>query len=126
VLMASKNFVMRISGFHNFIRCRYFFEMSLSNLNTFRLFRYRIREQYLNCLRRILLNKIEDLIFVDPCIIVQFIKKNPTRCNNVSQFYYSIFIWSSIYFGRHTAHHQEPKTALAASVFFICGRLLHV
>jgi len=24
------------------------------------------------------------LTFVDPCIIVQFIKKNPTRCNNVS------------------------------------------
>ena len=23
---------------------------------------------------------------------VQFIKKNPTRCNNVSEFYYSIFI----------------------------------
>jgi len=22
----------------------------------------------------------------------QFIKKNPTRCNNVSEFYYSIFI----------------------------------
>jgi len=32
------------------------------------------------------------LMFVDPCIIVQFIKKNPTRCNNVSKFYYSIFI----------------------------------
>jgi hypothetical protein len=46
-----------------------------------------------------------------------FIKKNPTRCNNVSRFYYSIFIWSSKYFGRHTAHRQEPKTALAASGF---------
>ena len=55
------------------------------------------------------------LMFVDPCIIVQFIKKNPTRCNNVSDFYYSIFIWSSTCFGRHTAYHQEPKTALAAS-----------
>ena len=32
-------------------------------------------------------------------------------------FYYSIFIWSSACFGRHTAHHQEPKTALAASGF---------
>jgi len=30
---------------------------------------------------------------------------------------YSIFIWSSTCFGRHTAHHQEPKTALAASGF---------
>jgi len=45
------------------------------------------------------------------------IKKNPTRCNNVSKFYYSIFIWSSTCFGRHTAHRQEPKTALAASGF---------
>jgi len=26
---------------------------------------------------------------------------------------YFIFIWSSTCFGRHTAHHQEPKTALA-------------
>jgi len=32
------------------------------------------------------------LMFVDPCIIVQFIKKNPTRCKNVSKFYSSIFI----------------------------------
>jgi len=46
------------------------------------------------------------LTFVDPCIIVQCIKKNPTRCNNVSKFYYSIFIWSSTCFGRQTAHHQ--------------------
>jgi hypothetical protein len=44
-------------------------------------------------------------------------KENPTRCNNVSTFYYSIFIWSSTCFGRHTAHHQEPKNALAASGF---------
>jgi hypothetical protein len=57
------------------------------------------------------------LMFVDLCIIVQFIKKNPTRCSTVSKFYYSIFIWSSACFGRHTAHHQEPKTALAASGF---------
>jgi len=32
-------------------------------------------------------------------------------------FYYSIFIWNSTCFGRHTAHHQEPKTALTASGF---------
>jgi len=31
------------------------------------------------------------------------------------KIYYSIFIWSSTCFGRHTAHHQEPKPALAAS-----------
>ena len=34
-----------------------------------------------------------------------------------TKFYYFIFIWSSTCFGRHTAHHQEPKTALAASGF---------
>jgi len=43
-------------------------------------------------------------------------KENPTRCNSVSKFYF-IFIWSSTCFGRHTAHHQEPKTALASSGF---------
>ena len=32
-------------------------------------------------------------------------------------FYYSIFIWSLTCFGRHTAYHQEPKTALVASGF---------
>jgi len=46
-----------------------------------------------------------------------FIKKNPTRCNNVSKFYYSIFIWSSTCFGRHTAHHQEPKLHRQPLVF---------
>jgi len=48
-------------------------------------------------------------------IHTKFIKK--TRCNTVPKFYYSIFIWSSTCFGRHTAHHQEPKTALTASGF---------
>jgi len=42
--------------------------------------------------------------------------ENPTRCNSVSKFYF-IFKWSSTCFGWHTAHHQEPKTALAASGF---------
>jgi hypothetical protein len=37
-------------------------------------------------------------MFVDPFIIVQFIKKNPTRSNSVSKFHYSIFIWSSTCF----------------------------
>ena len=131
------------------------------------------------------------LMFVDPYIAVQFIQKNPTRCNSLSKFiipylyeaqyvsgdtppiirslklhwqplvlhtwkvvrrvvagrwqlifdvrgsvhrstihteksnkmqqcikmYYSIFIWSLTCFGRHTAHHQENKTTLAASGF---------
>jgi hypothetical protein len=43
-------------------------------------------------------------------------KENPTRCNSVSTFYF-IFIWSSVCFRRDTAHHQKPKTALAASGF---------
>jgi len=33
------------------------------------------------------------------------------------KMYYSIFICSSTCFGRNTAHHQEPKSALAASGF---------
>jgi hypothetical protein len=59
-----------------------------------------------------------DLMFVDPCINirVQFTKKYLTTCNSVSKFYF-IFIWSSTCFGQHTAHHQESKTALAASGF---------
>jgi len=32
-------------------------------------------------------------------------------------YIYFLFIWSSTCFGRHTAHHQEPKTAPAASDF---------
>jgi len=57
----------------------------------------------------------QEAILVQTC--VKFINKNPTRCNIVSKFYYSIFIWSSTCFGRHTAHNQKPKTALAASYF---------
>jgi len=71
-------------------------------------------QQNLKC-RKILNQEILMLMFMDLCIIVQLIKKNPTRCNNVSKFYYSIFIWTSTCFGRHTTHHQEPRTALAAS-----------
>jgi len=41
---------------------------------------------------------------------------NPTRYNSVSKFYF-IFIWSSTRFRRHTNHHQEPETSLAASGF---------
>jgi len=63
-------------------------------------------------------------MFVDPCIIVQFIKKNSTRCNNVSTFYYSIFIGSSTRFGRLTAHHQEPKTELFFHTSKVFGRVV--
>jgi len=43
------------------------------------------------------------------------------------KIYYSIFIWSSTCFGRHTAHRQEPKTALAASglhTWKVVGRVI--
>ena len=71
-----------------------------------------------------------NLMFVDPWINIEFTQKNPTRCNSVSKFiipymyiYIYIYIWSSTCFGRHTAHHQEPKTALAASGFgYVEGR----
>jgi hypothetical protein len=43
-------------------------------------------------------------------------KEIPTRCNSISNFYF-IFMCSLVCFGRHTAHHQEPKTVLAASGF---------
>ena len=55
--------------------------------------------------------------FVLWCVQTWWIhKQNPTRCNSVSSFYF-IFIWSSTCFGWHTAHHQKPKTALAAFGF---------
>ena len=39
------------------------------------------------------------------------------------KIYYSMFIWSSTCFRRHTAHHQELKTALVASGFAeVAGR----
>jgi hypothetical protein len=59
----------------------------------------------------------------DPCITVRSVHHSTIqkeKSKNVQDFikiYYSIFIWSSTCFGRHTAHHQEPKTALAASGF---------
>ena len=40
-----------------------------------------------------------------------------SKIQQCTKFYHSIFIWSSTCFGRHTVHHQEPKTALAASGF---------
>jgi len=56
-------------------------------------------------------------------LVFTSLKKNPTRCNSISKFYYFIFIWSSTCFGRHAAHHQEPKTALAPSGFPYCIKM---
>ena len=63
------------------------------------------------------MNVTEFAEYVSPLFRVQKLhKEDPTRCNSASKFYF-IFIWSSTCFGRHTAHHQEPKTALAPSGF---------
>jgi hypothetical protein len=55
-------------------------------------------------------------MFVDPCITVQFIKKIQQDATM-----YQNFICLYLYEAQHvlgdTAHHQEPKTALAASGF---------
>jgi hypothetical protein len=45
------------------------------------------------------------LMFVDPCIIVQFIKKNPTRRNSVSK----IFI-PFLYEAQHVSGDTPPIT----------------
>jgi hypothetical protein len=44
-------------------------------------------------------------------------KEKSNKMQQCTKFHYSIFIWSSTCFDRHTAHHQEPKTALAISGF---------
>ena len=87
------------------------------SFRTFRAPTVKLRAINRDRLIKFLFQILSLLVFVDPCIIVQFTKKNPTRRNKVSKFYYSLFIWSSTCFGRHTAHHQEPTTAQAASGF---------
>jgi hypothetical protein len=52
------------------------------------------------------MNKRQSLHTQSKLDFIKFIKKNPTRYNNVSKFYYSIFIWSSTCFGRHTARNM--------------------
>jgi len=42
-------------------------------------------------------------------------QKQPTRCNFVTEFIIPKFIEGSTCFERHTAHHQELQTVLAAS-----------
>ena len=60
------------------------------------------------------------IIFMVQKAIKKIHIKSLTRCNSVSKFKF-VFIWSSTRFRRHTAHHQEPKTALAASGFAYVG-----
>ena len=54
---------------------------------------------------------------------------NSEKSNKMQQcirIYYSIFIWSSTCFGRHTAHRQEPKNCTSSLWFCVHGRLLDV
>jgi len=44
-----------------------------------------------------------DLMFVDPCIIVKFIQKYPTRCNSVSKF-----IIPCLYEAQHVSDDTPP------------------
>ena len=60
-------------------------------------------------------------VWSSPCIalsesINSLIHVKNLTCHSVSKFYF-IFIWGSTCFGRHTANHQEPNIALAASGF---------
>ena len=49
-------------------------------------------------------------MFVDPCIVVQFLQWKPQQNVTVYQnLIIPCFKWSSTCFGRHTASHQEPK-----------------
>jgi hypothetical protein len=57
---------------------------------------------------------------LDVCGPVHHSKIHTEKSNKMQQcikIYYSIFTWSSTCFGRHNAHHQDPKTAVAASGF---------
>jgi hypothetical protein len=56
----------------------------------------------------------------DICGSVHHSTIHTEKSNKMQQFIkinYSIFIWSSTCFGRHTVHHQEPKTSLEFSGF---------
>ena len=63
------------------------------------------------------------LIFLTLWGVFEIVKRNSHRKSNKMKqrikvlFHIYIFIWNSTCFGRHTAHHQEPKIALAASGF---------
>jgi len=66
-------------------------------------------------------------MFVNPCIIVQFLQKTQQDATVYRFFIIPYFKGSSTCFGRHTAQHQESKTAQAASDFVqYCGKLSDV
>ena len=57
----------------------------------------------------------QGLFTVDINTFISFHTEKSNKMQQCIKIYYSIFIGSSTCSGRHTAHHQEPKTALAAS-----------
>ena len=66
-------------------------------------------------------------MFVDPCIIVQFIQKNPTRCNSLSKF-----IISYLYEAQHVSGDTPPiirnlklhKQPLVLHTWKVVGRVV--
>jgi hypothetical protein len=104
--------VTKMKFFQGVVSCLLFFSLISSRLEVFQIC------EWLNqgrSLRRAdhggKINKY-NLMFMDPCITVQFIKRQSNKMQKyIKIFYYFIFIWSSTCFGRNTAHHQEPKTA---------------
>jgi hypothetical protein len=56
----------------------------------------------------------QGVFLCSPCISHTEIANKMRQCIKI---YYSMLMWSSTCFGRHTAHHQELKTALAISGF---------
>ena len=58
-------------------------------------------------------------MFVDPCIIIKFVEKNPTRCNSVWKF-----IISYLYEAQHVSGDTPP--IIRSLWFCIRGRLLDV
>jgi hypothetical protein len=59
--------------------------------------------------------------YFDKIELKSYRKKSNKMQQCIKIFIIPYFKWSSICFGRHTAHHQEPKTAQAASVFAYVG-----
>jgi len=56
--------------------------------------------------------------------LLKTLEVHKERSNKMQQYircYCAVFVWSSTCFGRHTAHHQKPKTELAASAFCTCS-----
>jgi hypothetical protein len=84
------------------------------------IWRVAVRPSYIEDARLLKIKNCGVINMLDVHGSVHHSKIHTEKSNKKQQcikIYYSIFIWSSTRFGRHTTHHQEPKTALAASGF---------